>query len=70
MSGFSRIVIIGVGLIGASVGLAAKKNRLASCVVGIGRRRENLEIALRRNAIDQASCDVEEGLRMMGDGGK
>ena len=51
--GFERIGIAGVGLLGASLGLALKKRGLARCVVGAGRRRETLETALRLGAIDE-----------------
>ncbi|MEZ6147390.1 MAG: hypothetical protein R3B91_18600 [Planctomycetaceae bacterium] len=34
---FSEIAIVGVGLIGGSIAAAAKQNRLAKNIVGIGR---------------------------------
>ncbi|PIR66169.1 MAG: prephenate dehydrogenase/arogenate dehydrogenase family protein, partial [Candidatus Omnitrophica bacterium CG10_big_fil_rev_8_21_14_0_10_43_8] len=37
MKKFSKITIIGVGLIGGSIGLAVKKRRLAKVVCGVGR---------------------------------
>ncbi len=63
---FSRIVIVGVGLLGGSIGLAAKKNKLADCVVGIGRDEANLRTARDRGAIDLATTDFERGIRELG----
>ncbi|MFM6921675.1 MAG: prephenate dehydrogenase, partial [Polynucleobacter victoriensis] len=46
--------IIGVGLIGASIGLAQKKAKAFDRVLGVGRSRTNLDEALKIGAIDQA----------------
>lgn len=48
---FKKAVIVGVGQLGASVGMNLVAKRLAQEVVGIGRRRANLRKALRRKAI-------------------
>ncbi len=45
--------IVGVGLIGGSIGLAAKRRGLARRVVGVGRRPESLEQARQLGAIDE-----------------
>src|SRR5690606_3289346 len=50
---FRQVAIIGVGLLGGSLGLVLKEKSLAKTVVGIGRRRENLELAMQMGAIDQ-----------------
>jgi prephenate dehydrogenase len=52
-----RIAVIGVGLIGGSIGLAAR-GRLGATVTGISRRRSALEVALERGAIDRAADTV------------
>ncbi len=52
-----RLIIVGVGLLGSSLGLAAKKHGLVESVVGIGRRPESLEIARNRGAIDVVATD-------------
>lgn len=49
---FRQVAIIGVGLLGGSLGLVLKEKGLAKTVVGIGRRRENLELAMQMGAID------------------
>lgn len=47
-----KLVIIGVGLIGGSVALAARRAGLARRIVGVGRPGENLEAALKLGVID------------------
>ncbi len=59
---FKRIAIIGVGLIGGSLGLAVKKRNLARVVVGIGRRSSSIREALRRGAIDIGTKDLAKGV--------
>jgi len=47
-----KLVIIGVGLIGGSVALAARRAGLARHIVGVGRPSENMDAALRLGVID------------------
>ena len=42
----NRLVIIGLGLIGSSLAVAAKEQGLAKTVIGISRRTSTLELAL------------------------
>jgi prephenate dehydrogenase len=56
---FDRLVIVGPGLIGGSLGMAARKKRLARRIVGVGRRRESLARAVQLGAVDEASLDLE-----------
>ena len=60
---FKRIAIIGVGLIGGSIGLSARKNRLASKVIGIGRRKVSVDKAVRRSAIDAGTLNLKQGIK-------
>lgn len=39
----NTLVIVGVGLIGGAIGLAAKKRGLAQRIIGVGRDSANLE---------------------------
>lgn len=55
---FPRVTILGVGLIGASVALAAKAHRLSGTVIGYGRTKENLERARERGIIDAFEQDA------------
>lgn len=50
---FDTVTIIGVGLLGGSLGLALKKRGMVGTVRGVGHRRATLEEALRLNAIDE-----------------
>lgn len=59
---FNRVAIIGVGLIGGSIGLTVKKRRLAKEVVGVFRRKSTLKKALKRGAVDRAAMSVKEGV--------
>ena len=51
-SNYGTVTIVGVGLIGASLGLALKQAGVVSKVLGVGRSKENLDQALKIGAID------------------
>lgn len=59
---FGTVAIVGVGLIGGSLGMALKSRRLATQVIGIGRRRERLDQAIALGAIDVGTTDASEAL--------
>lgn len=59
---FDRAAIIGVGLLGSSLGLALRERGLANEVVGIGRRTSSLETALRHGAIHRHTLEIEAGI--------
>jgi prephenate dehydrogenase len=63
MKRFNKITIIGVGLIGGSIGLAIKKNGLAKEVIGVFRRRSTLKKALKRRAVDKGFMSIGDGVR-------
>lgn len=54
----SKLVVIGVGLIGGSFSLALKRAKAVKHVVGVGRTRRNLAAALRLGIIDEAHTDA------------
>ena len=56
---FSRLVIIGVGLLGGSIGLAARKRNLADEIIGVGRSERSLESALRLGVVDTVYTDLK-----------
>lgn len=60
---WETLTVIGVGLIGASVGLAAKRHRLARRVVGVGQSRASLDTARAVGAIDDGTHDLAEAAR-------
>ena len=59
---FGTVAIVGVGLIGGSLGMALKSRRLAQRVMGIGRSAERLEKAVGLGAIDTGSTDLAAGI--------
>lgn len=63
MAQFKKITIIGVGLIGGSIGLAIRKRRLANEVTGVFRRKSTLKKALKCRAIDKATMSIESGVK-------
>ncbi len=60
---FDKIAIIGVGLIGGSIGLAAKKRRLAKEIVGVCRRESSRRRAIKSKAVDRATLDLPEAVK-------
>src|SRR5262245_25852033 len=63
----NTLTIVGVGLLGGSLGLAVRRRGLARRVVGVGHHPETLERARLRGAIDAGTADlgaavVEAGL--------
>jgi prephenate dehydrogenase len=59
---FKQVAIVGVGLIGGSLGMVLKQRRLADAVVGIGRRVENLKTAVALGAIDRYVSEPRAGI--------
>jgi len=62
MKQFNKVAIIGVGLIGGSIGLAVRKRNLADEVVGVFRRESTLKKALKCKAVDRATMFIEGGV--------
>ena len=54
---FQKITIIGVGLLGGSIGLAAKRRKLAREVAGFVRRPASLKDCEKTGAVDYATTD-------------
>ncbi|MBI5184802.1 MAG: prephenate dehydrogenase/arogenate dehydrogenase family protein [Nitrospinae bacterium] len=57
-----KIAIIGVGLIGGSLGLICREKRLAGSVWGHGRSESNLRKAVELGLIDRYSLDLREAV--------
>jgi len=60
---FKQMTIAGVGLIGGSLALVAKRHKLIDRILGFGRTEANLDIARARGMIDAASRDAAEAAR-------
>lgn len=56
------VAIVGVGLIGGSIGLGLKSRNAAVRVVGIGRNQARLDDAVRLGAIDEGTTDLAAGV--------
>lgn len=63
MERLGTVAIVGVGLIGGSIGLALKSKSAAARVVGIGRDQAKLDEATRLGAIDEGTTDLASGVR-------
>ncbi len=55
---FRKITIIGVGLLGGSIGLAARKRRLAKEIAGYARREKTIAECEKNGAVDYATTDL------------
>lgn len=60
---FNKIAIVGVGLIGGSIGLAVRKKGLAKEVIGVFRRASTLKRALKAKAVTKATMSIGEGVK-------
>jgi len=55
---FQKITILGVGLLGGSIGLAARRHKLAREVAGFVRREASLRDCEKAGAVDYATTDL------------
>ncbi len=62
MKTFGNVAIVGVGLIGGSIGMALRKLGLAEKVIGIGHRQVSLRIARRVGAVTNTTIDIAKGV--------
>ena len=63
---FDTITIVGVGLIGGSIGLAAKKRGVCRQVRGVGRDQAKLRHAIDLGAIDASTLELAQGVSNTG----
>jgi len=54
---FRQMTLCGVGLIGGSLALTARRHGLIDRIVGLGRTQANLDVATARGLIDEATRD-------------
>jgi prephenate dehydrogenase len=62
MKQLDTVAIVGVGLIGGSIGMALRQRNLAKSVVGIGRRQTSLRVARRLEAVSHTTIDLNKGV--------
>ena len=60
---FERVALIGIGLIGSSIGHAARRANLASSIVGSARTAETVETAMRLGIIDNGYATAAEAAK-------
>lgn len=60
---WGKVTIIGVGLLGGSIGLALRKRKLAREVYGFVRREATRREAVEAGAVNRAGMDLEEAVR-------
>jgi prephenate dehydrogenase len=58
----NTVAIVGVGMIGGSIGLALRERKLAKRIIGIGRRAATLQRAIEVGAITDGSLNLEEAV--------
>ena len=59
---FDRVTIVGLGLIGGSLGMVIRCHRLAREVVGYSRKPSTIRRALQRGDIDRGSSDLSRAV--------
>ena len=60
---FDTLTVVGVGLIGGSIGQAARQRGLCRNIIGVGRDPASLEKAKASGAIDSFTLDLSEAAR-------
>lgn len=58
----SKIIVVGVGLIGGSLACAAKKRNIAETVIGVDSSPEHLRLAEQRGIIDRSYTNLADAL--------
>jgi prephenate dehydrogenase len=59
---WKTVTIVGVGLIGGSIGLALRERKLAERVIGVGRRAASLRKAKKIGVVDATTLHIDEGV--------
>lgn len=57
-----QITIVGTGLLGGSIGLGLRAAGYRGRLIGVGRRAQTLDAAIRRGCIDEGSLELEPPL--------
>ena len=58
-----QVTIVGLGLVGGSLGMAIRRRRLAASVVGFSRKPSTLRRAKARGAIDAGTTDLKQAVQ-------
>lgn len=57
-----RVAIVGVGLLGGSLGLALRESGWGGTLIGIGRTQATLDRAVELGCVDEATTDLSKGI--------
>ncbi|MFK7737834.1 MAG: prephenate dehydrogenase [Pirellulaceae bacterium] len=68
IASFDRVVIVGVGLLGGSIGLALRERRIANKVVGVGRSDVSREKAVACGAVESCVGELGAAFDLLPDG--
>lgn len=60
MAHWDTVVVVGVGLIGGSIGLDLRAKKLAKRVIGVGRRAASLKAALAAGCVTETTTKLEQ----------
>ena len=63
MPTWDTVTIVGVGLIGGSIGLALQRRKLARQVVGVGRRNSSLQKARQCGTVTATTTSLRKGVK-------
>ncbi len=63
MPQYNRVVIVGVGLLGGSIGMALRARGLAKEIVGVGRSGRLPQEAIGLGAVDRVETDIQGAAR-------
>lgn len=62
INSLERVAIVGVGLLGGSIGLGLRARGFCGLRIGVGRRQSSLDKAVACDAVDEVTTDVAEGV--------
>src|SRR6476620_5993461 len=57
-----RLCIVGLGMMGGAIGLAARRTGSATRVIGVADSKDTIERARLKGAVDDATLDLREGV--------
>jgi prephenate dehydrogenase len=63
MKMFKKVTIIGVGLIGGSLGMAIRSANLAEEIIGVTRHKYTLNLAKRHKAINRGTLNIKRAIQ-------
>ena len=63
MKMFKKVAIVGIGLMGGSIGLAIRKKRVADIVVGVSRRKSSMNKAIRFKTVHKATLNIKDAVK-------